>query len=66
MPPGCRLIAIEPNTYMHGVLQRRAARYGIDVEIRSVAGDVIDLDDQSVDAVISSLLLCTVADPGGS
>jgi ubiquinone/menaquinone biosynthesis C-methylase UbiE len=49
---------------MHGALQRRAARRGIDVEIRSVTGDAIDLDDQSVDVVISSLLLCTVADPG--
>src|SRR5271166_4780072 len=48
---------------MHGSLQRHAARYGIDVDIRSVAGDAIDLDDQSADAVISSLLLCTVADP---
>ena len=63
MPPGCRLIAVEPNPYMHGGLQRRASRRGIDIEIRSVAGDAIDLDDQSVDAVISSLLLCTVADP---
>jgi SAM-dependent methyltransferase len=63
MPPRCRVIAIEPNAYMQGCLQRRAARYGIDVEIRTVAGDAIDLDDQSADAVISSLLLCTVADP---
>jgi SAM-dependent methyltransferase len=63
MPPGCRLIAVEPNPYMHSGLQRRASRHGIGVEIRGVAGDAIDLDDQSVDAVISSLLLCTVADP---
>jgi SAM-dependent methyltransferase len=63
LPPGCRMIAIEPNPYMHGGLQKRAARRGIDVEIHSVTGDAIDLDDQSVDAVISSLLLCTVADP---
>jgi SAM-dependent methyltransferase len=63
LPAGCRLIAIEPNPYMHGGLLTRAARRGIDVEIRSVAGDAIDLDDQSVDCVISSLLLCTVADP---
>jgi SAM-dependent methyltransferase len=63
MPPGCRVIAIEPNPYMHGALLKRAARRGIDVEIRSVAGDAIDLDDQSVDAVISSLVLCTVRDP---
>jgi SAM-dependent methyltransferase len=64
LPPGCRLTAIEPNPYMHSALQRRAARHGIGVQIRSITGDAIDLDDQSVDAVISSLLLCTVADPG--
>lgn len=63
MPPACRVIAIEPNPYMHRGLQRRASRRGIDVDIRSVAGDAVDLDDQSVDAVISSLLLCTVEDP---
>lgn len=64
LPPGCRLTAIEPNPYMHGALRRRAARRGIDVQIRGVTGDAIDLEDQSVDAVISSLVLCTVADPG--
>ena len=63
MPPGCRVIAVEPNPYMHGGLQKRAARRGVDLEVHSVPGDAIDLDDQSVDAVISSLLLCTVADP---
>ena len=63
MPPGCRVIAVEPNPYMHGGLHKRAARRGIDLEIHSVPGDAMDLDDQSVDAVISSLLLCTVADP---
>jgi SAM-dependent methyltransferase len=63
LPPGCRLLAVEPNPYMHGGLRRRAARRGIDVDIRGVAGDAIDLDDRSVDVVISSLLLCTVADP---
>ena len=64
LPPGCRLTVIEPSPYMHGALHRRAARCGIDVQIRSITGDAIDLDDQSADAVISSLLLCTVADPG--
>jgi len=62
LPPGGRMIAIEPNPYMHAGLRKRAARRGVDVEIRGVTGDAIDLDDQSADAVISSLLLCTVAD----
>jgi SAM-dependent methyltransferase len=63
LPRGCRLIAIEPNPYMRNGLRRRAARHGIDIEIRSVTGDAIDLADHSVDAVISSLVLCTVPDP---
>jgi SAM-dependent methyltransferase len=63
LPPGCRMIAIEPNPYMHAGLRKHAARRDIDVEIHGVTGDAIDLDDQSVDAVISSLLLCTVPDP---
>lgn len=63
MPAGSYVIAIEPNPYMHRGLQRRAARHGIDIDIRSVVGDAVDLDDHSADAVISSLVLCTVPDP---
>jgi SAM-dependent methyltransferase len=58
-----RLIAIEPNPYMHGRLRRAAARRGVDLEIRDVVAERIDLPDASTDAVISSLVLCTVADP---
>ena len=43
---------------------RRAARsHGVDLEIRSVVGERIDLPDASADAVISSLVLCSVRDP---
>jgi SAM-dependent methyltransferase len=63
LPSGCHLIAVEPNAHMHRQLKRRAARRGIEIEVHSVTGDVTGLDDRSVDAVISSLLLCTVADP---
>jgi SAM-dependent methyltransferase len=60
---GTRLVAIEPNPYMHTRLRRAARRRGIDLEIRSVVGERIDLPDASVEAVISSLVLCTVGDP---
>ena len=63
LPPGARLIAIEPNPYMHARLRRAARRRGVDLEIRSVVGERIDLADASVDTVISSLVLCTVSDP---
>jgi SAM-dependent methyltransferase len=63
LPAGARLTAIEPNPFMHARLQRAARRRGIDLEIRSVAGERIDLPEDSAEAVISSLVLCTVRDP---
>jgi SAM-dependent methyltransferase len=63
LPAGTRLVAIEPNPYMHGQLRRAACKRHIDVEIRTVVGERIDLPDNSADAVISSLVLCTMTDP---
>jgi SAM-dependent methyltransferase len=63
LPAGARLIAVEPNPYMHARLRRAARRRGVDLEIRSVVGEQIDLPDGSAEAVISSLVLCTVSDP---
>ena len=64
LQPGSRLIAVEPNPYMHARLRRAARKRGVELEIRSVVGERIDLRDGSVDAVISSLVLCSVSDPG--
>ncbi|MFC9514859.1 class I SAM-dependent methyltransferase [Nocardiaceae bacterium NPDC056970] len=61
--PGTRLIAVEPNPAMHDRLRARAARARIDLELHSVGAGRLDLPDASVDAVISSLVLCTVPDP---
>ena len=63
LPAGARLTAIEPNPYMHARLRRAARRRRVDLEIRSVIGERIDLPDASAEAVISSLVLCTVTDP---
>jgi len=63
LPPGTRLVAIEPNKMMHARLRDRALKRGVDIDIRGVVGESIDLPDGSTDAVISSLLLCTVDDP---
>ena len=61
--PGTRVIAVEPNPYMHGSLRLAAQKRKIELDIRDVVGERVDLPDSSVDAVISSLVLCTVADP---
>jgi len=63
LPADARLIAIEPNPYMHSRLRRAAGSRAVDLEIRSVVGERIDLPDASADAVISSLVLCSVRDP---
>lgn len=61
--PGTRLVAVEPNPHMHPSLRRNAERRSIELEIRSVVGERIDLPNQSADVVISSLVLCSVSDP---
>ncbi|RDI17579.1 methyltransferase family protein [Rhodococcus sp. AG1013] len=60
---GTRLIAVEPNPAMHDRLRARAARARIDLELHTTGAERLDLPDASVDAVISSLVLCTVPDP---
>ncbi len=64
MQPGTKVIAVEPNPYMHRSLRLAAERRKVELEIRDVVGERIDLPDASADAVISSLVLCTVANPG--
>ncbi|HET7832859.1 MAG TPA: class I SAM-dependent methyltransferase [Gallionella sp.] len=63
LPKGTRLIAIEPNQHMHPVLQRQAQRFGIELDLRGLAGEQLDLPSESVDFVFSSLVLCTVENP---
>ena len=62
-PRGTRLIAIEPNRHFHAVLRKRARQRGIDLDLRGLAGEALDLPTASVDFVFSSLVLCSVNDP---
>jgi SAM-dependent methyltransferase len=64
--PGIRLIAIEPNGHMYSPLRKAARRYGIELELRGEGADAIGLPDASVDAVVSTLVLCTVPDPAAT
>jgi SAM-dependent methyltransferase len=62
LAPGTRLVAIEPNPHAHAALRRKAARYGIALEIRDERAESTGLATASVDAVICTLVLCTVED----
>jgi len=61
--PGTRLIAIEPAAHMHGGLRRAARRRGVELELHPRGAEILEIEDQSVDAVIATLVLCSVDDP---
>ena len=61
-PPDIRWIGIEPNVYMRPYLEREAAKYGIPVDFRSGIAEQLGVPDQSADAVVSTLVLCSVRD----
>jgi ubiquinone/menaquinone biosynthesis C-methylase UbiE len=63
LTPGTHVIAVEPNVRMHAYLHEAALRHRATVDVRVGVAERIPLPDASVDAVISSLVLCTVADP---
>lgn len=60
---GTKVIAIEPNSSLHGLLERRAMKFGIELEIHSEGAENINLPENSVEFVLSSLVLCSVEDP---
>jgi SAM-dependent methyltransferase len=63
LPRGSTLVAIEPNPHMHRRLQAAADRHGVHLDLRDRVAERTGLPDGSADAVISSLVLCTVSDP---
>lgn len=62
-PPHSAIVALEPNLAMHRALERRAAQYGMDLRVLTDRAETIPLDDNSIDTVICTLVLCTVDDP---
>lgn len=64
--PGSRVIAVEPNPQMHGALRAAAAKHGVSVDLVQRSALDTGLPDNSVDWVVSTLVLCTVADPAAT
>ena len=61
--PSTQVIGIEPNPYMHDTLREHAKRRGMELELVAASAHDTGLADQSVDAVVCTLVLCTVEDP---
>jgi len=61
--PDARVIALEPDPYMLRRAQRRLAEsHAPNVELRQAPAESLPFPDASFDAVVSTLVLCTVRD----
>lgn len=59
-PIGCRWIAVEPNVHFHRYLRKEAKRRKLDLEVIGGMAETLPLADASADAVVSTLVLCSV------
>ncbi len=57
-----RWVGVEPNPYMFNSLRTRAAAHGRTIDLRTGYTESLPADDQSMDAVVSTLVLCSVHD----
>ncbi|MCU7813984.1 MAG: class I SAM-dependent methyltransferase [Candidatus Thiodiazotropha sp. (ex Rostrolucina anterorostrata)] len=62
-PKDLSVKAIEPNPYMHERLKESAQTHSVDMELISTSAEVLELDDASIDAVICTLVMCTIPNP---
>jgi ubiquinone/menaquinone biosynthesis C-methylase UbiE len=63
LPVGIRWIGVEPNTFMHGYLRELGLKLGLNIDIRVGTAEQLPVADNSMDAVISTQVLCSVNDP---
>lgn len=62
-PAGIHWVGIEPNIHMHERLRASAQHYGYAADIRAYEGERLPFADASADAVVSTLVMCSVTDP---
>lgn len=62
-PKDVHVRGIEPNAFMHPYLHEAAAAEGLQLTIDPGHAEEIGLPDSSVDAVVSTLVLCSVFEP---
>lgn len=63
-PRGTRIIAVEPNPMMLGRMYSQAKRYGIEIDLRHAGAERMEVESESAELVVSTLVLCSVHDPG--
>ena len=63
LDPGTHVIVLEPDPHRHAHLRAAAARHHVTVDVRADVAEQIPMPDGSVEAIIASLVLCSVSDP---
>ena len=61
-PPQARLTFLEPNPHMARRLRRRATKLGRQIDVVEDTGEQMPFPDGSFDTVLTTLVLCSVAD----
>ncbi|WP_251960942.1 class I SAM-dependent methyltransferase [Nostoc commune] len=59
-PSDIHWIGIEPNIFMHPYLEREAEQIALDIDLRFGTAEHLEVEDNSMDAVVSTLVLCSV------
>lgn len=60
--PEVALIAVEPNLHMYPYLRREAEKHHLGFELRAGTAESMDVESDSADSVVSTLVLCSVDD----
>lgn len=60
-PEKVRWIGVEPNPFMESYLREEANKRGMPIEFHIGTAEKLPIPDESVDAVISTLVLCSVS-----
>ncbi len=60
-PRDIHWMGIEPNPYMHSYLRQEADRLGMQsIDLLTGTAEHLEIEDNSIDAVVSTLVLCSV------
>jgi ubiquinone/menaquinone biosynthesis C-methylase UbiE len=60
--PDVQLVGVEPNPHMHKHLRRTAKEAGVALRVVKGQAESLKVEDASMDAVVSTLVLCSVQD----
>jgi ubiquinone/menaquinone biosynthesis C-methylase UbiE len=63
-PSGVRWIGVEPNSHLRRQVAEAARRCGVRAAVRDGTAERLPVPDASVDAVVATLVLCSVRDLG--